>query len=97
MAALAGCQTAEQVAQSEQSHFESFSGQTMAQFMAATMVEPSDYFTSGTDRIYVAFKAAPDPRFGCKMHIVTIPNGRGSSADGWTIREIRRQGGCAGV
>ncbi|MCM2399776.1 hypothetical protein NBH20_01295 [Rhizobium sp. S153] len=94
---LVGCQTAEQSDQVEQARFASFNGKTMAQFMAEPLVEPSDYYTSGSDRIFVAFKPAPDPRFGCKMQIVTGANGQGSGADGWTIRQIRRQGGCATV
>lgn len=88
----------EQQAASEDARFRSFNGMTMAQFMATTLVTPSDYFETGSDRrVYVADKRAPDPRFGCTMHIETIKNGSSPNANGWTITSIRRQGGCAGV
>lgn len=84
---LAGCTTAEQ----EDTRFRSFTGMTMAQFMAETLVTPTDQYESGGKRIFVAAKGA------CTFHLETKQNGRGSGPDGWTIVGTRRLGTCVYV
>lgn len=86
--ALAGCTTVEE---QEQTRFKSFTGMTMAQFMAETLVTPTDQYESGGKRIFVAAKG------GCTFHLETKQNGRGSGPDGWTITGTRRLGSCVYV
>ncbi|TCQ81209.1 hypothetical protein EDF68_102499 [Ochrobactrum sp. BH3] len=69
----------------------------MAAFTAATLITPHDYYDTKRTRVFVAFKAAPDPRFGCKMLIRTERTGAGTTADDWMIQSITRQGGCIGI
>ncbi|UXS23073.1 hypothetical protein [Agrobacterium tumefaciens] len=93
--ALAACTTVDQGAQ-EEARFRSFKGMTVSQFMAETLVTPHEQYDSNGQRIFIAEKVAPDPRFSCKMHLETVANGK-RGPDGWTIVRTRRQGGCAQV
>ncbi|MGF7008130.1 hypothetical protein [Aminobacter sp. BE322] len=94
-AALSACTT--QQADVEESRFASFKGMSIAQFMAETLVTPSDYYEASGFRVFVADKRAPDARFGCTIHLETKANGKGQGPEGWTIVRTRRQGGCAQV
>ena len=71
-----------------------FVGMTMAQFMMEAMVTPSDYFETGGKRVFIAYKPAPDPRWGCNMQLITRYSGQGNSADSWIIEQVRYSGGC---
>lgn len=83
--ALAGCTTVEE---QEQTRFKSFTGMTMSQFIAETLVTPYDQYETGGKRVFVAEKGA------CTLHLETTRNGRGPGADGWTIIGTRRTGNC---
>ncbi len=93
----AGCTTVEQREAAEQSRFLSFSGMTMAAFTSETLITPHDFDDAQGTPVFVAYKSAPDPRFGCKMLIRTRSTGAGVTADDWTIEGITRQGGCSGI
>jgi hypothetical protein len=71
-----------------------FVGMTMAQFMLEAMTTPSDYFETGGKRVFIAYKAAPDPRFGCNMQLITRYSGSGQGPDNWIIEQVRYSGGC---
>ena len=91
---LTACVTVEDMDREEKQRFDSFIGLTMAEFMQRTLVTPYNYFDTNEGRVFIADKRAPDPRFGCTMHISAKRNERGTNADGWTITSISRQGGC---
>jgi len=93
----AGCTTIEQREAAEQSRFSSFNGMTMAAFTSETLITPHDFYDAQGARVFVAYKSAPDPRFGCKMLIRARNTGAGTTADDWAIQGITRQGGCAGI
>lgn len=86
--ALASCTTTEE---QEQTRFRSFTGMTMSQFMAETLVTPYDQYETGGKRIFVAEKG------NCTLHLETKRNGRGTGPDGWTITGTRRTGGCIAI
>lgn len=71
-----------------------FVGMTMAQFMLEAMTTPSDFFDTSGKRVFIAYKPAPDPRFGCNMQIITRYTGSGDTPDSWIIEQIRYTGGC---
>lgn len=58
------------------------------------MTTPSDLFETGGKRVFIAHKAAPDPRFGCNMQLITRYSGSGQGADSWGIEQVRYSGGC---
>lgn len=92
-----GCTTPEQQDRTTEMRFRSFAGMTMAQFSAKTLVTPSDFYNAGGGRVFLAYKSAPDPRYGCKMLIKTKQIGQAGNADTWVIESVTRQGGCDGV
>jgi hypothetical protein len=92
---VAGCNGREQIYAQEDARFNSFLGLTMAEFMQKTHVVPSNAYPVGGGRMFVADKRNPlNPNFGCSMLITTEANGAGSTAEGWTITAISRDGGC---
>ncbi len=105
---LAGCQTATQVQEAEEAGMRSVVGLTVAEFSARTGLVPSDFYPTGSGRVFVVLGRSvtlvTPGSYGaptvantqtCRILLSTMPAGDGGTAENWRIVGVNYSGPCA--
>jgi len=99
--ALAGCQTGAQIEEVQSARLRAYEGRTIAAFSMESGLVPVSFYPVATGRVFVFEGPTVVTSYGgysnataCRLLVETIDNGRGATADGWTITDSTRTGPC---